>query len=748
MVGMARRATERRPRVLFVHNKLTPFVRIDRDLLRARYGVDELAIAGRWAAPWALWRAVRRCDVVFCWFASAHSLLPALVGRLLGRPVVVVVGGYDTANMPRIGYGHQRGGLKKYVTRATMRLATRLITNSCFTRDEAVREAGAPREKITVVYHGITPSAPFLPLSRGQGEGETPALPERDMALTVGNVDRGNLWRKGLLPFVQAAARLPDLRFVLAGAWLDDAIDELRRVAPPNVTFTGEISDAALDAAFRQATVYVQASAHEGFGVALAEAMSAGCVPVVTRAGALPEVVGDAGIYAASTAPDAVAEAITQALAARATLSDAARTRIAARFTLEGRAAGLATVIDGAFAPHPAPDSRRLTSHGKWRAPGDGNPGASAPAGGLPFVSVVIPTRDEQESIAACLRAVLEQDYPAERMEALVVDGRSEDRTRAIVEELAAADEAGRVRLLDNPRGVTPTALNIGIQSARGEVIARVDGHTVVAPDYLRRCIEALRDSGADNVGGMMRARGHGYIGACIALATGSRFGIGDSRFHYDERGGPADTVYLGCFRRAIFERVGLFDESLVRNQDDELNDRILTAGGSIWLDPRIRSTYANRGSLRALWRQYYQYGYWKVRVLRRHPQALRPRHLAPAALVASLSASALLGALTPRLLRSSGSRRDRRMRVAYPLALTAWGAYAVASLGAGLTVAARAGWRYLPGLLASFWTLHLGYGAGFLAALLCGPRAADRPIIPRLEPQPTATTGLDSEAP
>ncbi len=726
-----------RPRVLFVHNKLTPFVRADRDLLRARYDVEELAVAGRWTAPWRLWPAVGRSDILFCWFASAHSLVPALLGRLRGRPVVVVVGGYDTANRPETGYGHQRGGLKKYVVRATIRLATHLITNSRFTRDEAVREAGASRDKMTVVYHGIAPSG--VPPALTVGDGEAPAI-----VLTVGNVDRVNLRRKGLEPFVRAAAWLPDLRFVLAGAWLDDAIERLREIAPPNVTFTGGLSDAELAAVFRQAAVYVQASAHEGFGVALAEAMSAGCAPVVTRAGALPEVVGDAGVYAVSAAPADVATAIRQAMADRDALGAAARARVTQWFALERRAGGVAAVVDGALAGRFSPAAKKRPAKPPARR-GTAGKGAAGP---LPFVSVVIPTRDEQSSIAACLEAVLQQDYPATRIEALVVDGRSRDRTRAIVREIADADGGTRIRLLDNPRGVTSTALNIGIQAAHGEVIARVDGHTVVAPDYLRRCIEALRDSGADNVGGMMRPRGHGYIGACIALATGSRFGIGDSRFHYDERGGPAETVYLGCFRRAIFERVGLFDESLARNQDDELNDRILTAGGSIWLDPHIRSTYANRGSLRALWRQYYQYGYWKVRVLRRHPQALRPRHLAPAALVASLSASALLGALTPRLLRSSGSRSDRRMRAAYPPALAAWGAYAVASLGAGLIVAARAGWRYLPGLLASFWTLHLGYGAGFLAALLCGPRAADRPIIPRLEPQPAATTRLDSEAP
>jgi glycosyltransferase involved in cell wall biosynthesis len=330
---------------------------------------------------------------------------------------------------------------------------------------------------------------------------------------------------------------------------------------------------------------------------------------------------------------------------------------------------------------------------------------------------------------------VLAQDYPAGRMEVLVVDGRSTDRTRAIVAELAAIAPRSRVQLLDNPHRIASTALNIGIRAARGEIIARVDGHTILAPDYLRRCVETLVVTGADNVGGLMRPQGHGYAGTCIALATRSRLGIGNSRFHYDERGGEAETVYLGCFRRSIFERVGLFDEGLVRNQDDELNDRIVAAGGRIWLSPHIRSTYVGRSSFRALWRQYYQYGYWKVRVLRRHPGARRLRHLAPAALVASLSSSALIDLTTRMLTRVRTVPRPMRRR-ARPVGVLAWGLYGAASLLAAMSVAARAGWRYLPGLLVAFWCLHTGYGTGFLAGVLRAPGRRDRLRIPRLEPQ------------
>jgi glycosyltransferase involved in cell wall biosynthesis len=277
--------------------------------------------------------------VLFCWFASLHSLLPALAGRVLGRPVVMVVGGYDTANRPEIAYGHQRGGLKKYVARAAMTLATRVIANSCYTAGEAVREAGMPAEKVTVVYHGIA-----LPMN-GRRNGRDVAR-QTELVLTVGNVDRPNLHRKGLEPFVRTAALLPHLRFVLVGEWLDSAIDALRAIAPPNVTFTGNLPDAELHDLFGRAAVYVQASAHEGFGMALAEAMAAGCAPVVTRAGALPEVVGEAGVYAASADPAALAAAIEHALAARAPLGEAARARTAKSFPLDRRARGLAAVVD------------------------------------------------------------------------------------------------------------------------------------------------------------------------------------------------------------------------------------------------------------------------------------------------------------------------------------------------------------------------------------------------------------------
>jgi glycosyltransferase involved in cell wall biosynthesis len=320
---------------LFVHNRLTTFVRLDRDLLRARYPVTEAALTKRPGAVLRACRAVAGCDLVFGWFASWHTLGPLLAARRLGKRSLLVVGGYDLACLPEIGYGQQRGGLRRLVSRAALRAADGLVTNAEFSRREAEQNAGVPPGRVRVIYHGLPD-----PL------GALPAAPRRRQALTVGDVNRGNLTRKGLAPFVEAARALPDVEFVVIGGWQDDAIGALRRAAPANVVFTGRLSDAALWACYQEAAVYVQASRHEGFGLSVAEAMLAGCLPVVTRAGALPEVVGDCGVYAAAPTGPAVAAAIRTVLACPPCAPQAARDRILTQFCLEKRRAALYAEID------------------------------------------------------------------------------------------------------------------------------------------------------------------------------------------------------------------------------------------------------------------------------------------------------------------------------------------------------------------------------------------------------------------
>ena len=314
------------PKILFVHNAPTQFVQLDLDELRGRYEVTECYLRSRWINPASVWRQVGTHDLVFGWFASWHTFLPFFFAKLLGRPSILVSGGYDVANIPEIGYGHQRGGLKKWVSRRTMGFASCLVTNSIYSRDEAIRNAAVTKERMHAIYHGVPD--PF---------GTVPSGPRARMALTVGNVDRENLWRKGHEPFVRAAALLPDVEFVLIGCWKDKAIDYLRSVATANVTFTGRVSADVLLDYYRKASVYVQASLHEGFGLSVAEAMLAGCVPVTTGAGALPEVTGKCGVRLSASDPTEIAQAIRTALAYPDKARSSIRTRILERFPMKNR---------------------------------------------------------------------------------------------------------------------------------------------------------------------------------------------------------------------------------------------------------------------------------------------------------------------------------------------------------------------------------------------------------------------------
>jgi glycosyltransferase involved in cell wall biosynthesis len=245
-----------------------------------------------------------------------------------------------------------------------------------------------------------------------------------------------------------------------------------------------------------------------------------------------------------------------------------------------------------------------------------------------PTVSVVLPTLDEREHITDCLESLLSQDYD-DILEIIVVDGGSTDGTR----ELAAAR---RVRVVDNPRVSAAAAMNEGIAAARGDVICRADAHTLYETDYVRRCVEVLRDTGAANVGGRMRPVGTTSFGRAVAAVTTSRFGVGPGRFHYAEERAEVDTVYLGCWLRSTLEKVGGYDEDNLQwaAEDQELNLRLRDAGGVIVLDPEIRSWYFPRSSARALARQYRNYGLAKASTLRKHGRFPSWRPLAPAVLV------------------------------------------------------------------------------------------------------------------
>jgi succinoglycan biosynthesis protein ExoA len=321
-----------------------------------------------------------------------------------------------------------------------------------------------------------------------------------------------------------------------------------------------------------------------------------------------------------------------------------------------------------------------------------------------PRVTVIMPIRNEKAFIARSLGAVLGQDYPAERMQVIVADGMSDDGTRDVIAGLAAAHPRHAVEIVDNPGRIVPTGFNAALDRATGDVVVRVDGHTIIDDDYVTQCVAASAATRADNVGGRMDAVSDGPVGAAIALATSSPFGVGNSQFHYATGEHWVDSVYMGAWPREVFERVGRFDTEMVRNQDDEFNYRLASRGGRILLTDAIRSRYYNRSSVGTLFRQYRQYGHWKVRVLQKHPRQMSARQFAPPALVAGLVGGVVLAPV---------SRPARRLWIGLAAL------YALANLGASLSIARRAGMSHMRHLPIVFGALHLGYGAGFLGGLV-----------------------------
>ena len=311
------------------------------------------------------------------------------------------------------------------------------------------------------------------------------------------------------------------------------------------------------------------------------------------------------------------------------------------------------------------------------------------------LLSVIAPCRNEAAFIDAFCDSVLRQQLPAGwHMEVLIADGMSDDGTRERLQERCARD--GRLVLVDNPGRIVSTGLNACIARARGEVVARLDIHTVFAPDYLARCIEALERSGADNVGGPWVAQGTSPMGEAIAAAFQCRWVVGGARSRDQAYEGAVDTVYLGCWRREAFARFGLFDEALVRNQDDEHNLRLRLSGGRIWQSGTIHSVYHPRDSLRHLYAQQQQYGYWRPFVVRKHGQPGSLRQLVPALFVAALVLSTVLLPWTP-----------------WP-AIALLALYGPYLLLASVAAARAAGTRHtlwrLPAVIAAF---HIGYGWG-----------------------------------
>ncbi|MDT3400594.1 glycosyltransferase family 2 protein [Streptomyces sp. B1866] len=328
----------------------------------------------------------------------------------------------------------------------------------------------------------------------------------------------------------------------------------------------------------------------------------------------------------------------------------------------------------------------------------------------LPAVSVIMPVLNEERHLRDAVRHILQQDYAGE-MEVVIALGPSTDRTDEIAAELVAEDP--RVHTVPNPSGRTPAALNAAIKASRHPVVVRVDGHGMLSPDYIATAVRLLAQTGAQNVGGLMHAEGENAWERAVAAAMTSKIGVGNAAFHTGGEAGPAETVYLGVFRREALERQGGYNEEFIRAQDWELNFRIREAGGLIWFSPELRVSYRPRPTVRALARQYKDYGRWRHVVARYHSGSINLRYLAPPTALAAIAAGLVAGAaVTPWAFAVPG---------AYLAGILAGSVPA----GRGLPLAAR---LRVPVALV---TMHMSWGWGFLTS----PRALAKKVIASRRP-------------
>jgi glycosyltransferase involved in cell wall biosynthesis len=333
------------------------------------------------------------------------------------------------------------------------------------------------------------------------------------------------------------------------------------------------------------------------------------------------------------------------------------------------------------------------------------NPSPNTPLAGnrvWPAVSVIMPVLNEERHLAEAVRAILSQEYAGE-LELVLAIGPCRDRTQEIAEKLAADDP--RIVIVPNPTGRTPHGLNVSIKASQYSIIVRVDGHSVLPPDYVSAAVETLEETGADNVGGIMAAEGVTPFEKAVARAMTTKIGIGNAPFHTGGGAGEAETVYLGSFRRSALERVGGYDEAFVRAQDWEMNHRIRQTGGKVWFTPRMRVTYRPRPSIRALAKQFFHTGRWRRVVGREHQGTLNLRYLAPPVAVVAMTAGIVAGlfGFWPGWLLPGG----------YAVAIIAGSV----PTGRGLPFSA---WLRLPLVYA---TMHISWGIGFLVS----PRSLGR---------------------
>jgi succinoglycan biosynthesis protein ExoA len=327
-----------------------------------------------------------------------------------------------------------------------------------------------------------------------------------------------------------------------------------------------------------------------------------------------------------------------------------------------------------------------------------------------PSVSIIVPCYNEEKTIRHLLEAILEQTYPHASMELIVSDGMSTDRTREVIAVFQREHPDLKVRVVDNLVRTIPSGLNQAIRESKSEIIVRLDAHSMPIPEYVERCVAAHGSGKGDNVGGVweIRAGADTWIAKSISFAAAHPLGVGDAMYRLNAKAGTVDTVPFGSFRRTLIDKIGAFDETLLTNEDYEFNTRVRESGGTVWLDPSIRSVYFSRSTLGKLAAQYWRYGFWKFKMLQRYPHTLRWRQALPPLFVFFLFALIVLS------LFISFAR--------YLLAVQLLGYFFALTL-AGLKLAIEKNTGYLlPGLPLAISTMHVAWGAGFLWSGISSP--------------------------
>lgn len=317
----------------------------------------------------------------------------------------------------------------------------------------------------------------------------------------------------------------------------------------------------------------------------------------------------------------------------------------------------------------------------------------------LPFVTVAIPCFNEERHIERCIEDVFAQDYPADRMEILVGDGMSTDRTREILGDLAARSN-GRLRVIDNPRRLQAAAMNEMIAVARGDIIVRMDVHARYATDFVRQCVAVLEETGAQNVGGSARPLAESGFQRAVCAALGSKLAVGGSAYRHPDAEGFTDTVFPGAFPRHVFDVVGMFDPNAITNEDAELNQRILRAGGRVYVSRRIVVHYFPRDSYSGLAKQYFKYGKGRARTLLKHKGLPTIRPMVPFFFVVGSAGLVATSAF-------------------HPLTPVAFGLYGAACLFEAVRVGRKHGWATVPVVASIFPVLHVSHGIGFAVGLV-----------------------------